>query len=220
MRVAWDSSQSKCGCTLVDHDLIFQEVQGVREEEWYWWSAKHAGTLWETTYIWLIRKYLPIYPCDSGTETPSLWSSGSPLFQIESSSQPTKAAGLSRTWFQIFRWSSASPALWHAWENTLIMIRVISLNNPCIAVCHDSIWCSQHFPCGWFSLKTLSPIEGQHSQARKLWIFFSKKKGKHKLGLTNITLYRQKQHVEYTHSAVSWCPEAPWEAHQWLGHGL
>lgn len=49
-----------------------------------------------------ISSYLPLW---SGTETPGLWSSRSPIFQIESSSLPTESAGLSGTWFQIFGWS-------------------------------------------------------------------------------------------------------------------
>lgn len=63
--------QWTCPGALADCGLIFHGVQVAREEELYLWSAKHCGTLWETTYIPLVRKHLNIYSCSSeGEATP------------------------------------------------------------------------------------------------------------------------------------------------------
>lgn len=53
--------QWKYGYVLVDQGNIFHTVKVVREEEWYLWSAKHCGILWETTYIFSLSENILIF---------------------------------------------------------------------------------------------------------------------------------------------------------------
>lgn len=45
----------------MDQGNIFHIVKVVREEEWYLWSAKHCGILWETTYIFSLSENILIF---------------------------------------------------------------------------------------------------------------------------------------------------------------
>lgn len=53
--------QWKYGYVLVDQGNIFHIVKVVREEEWYLWSAKHCGILWETIYIFSLSENILIF---------------------------------------------------------------------------------------------------------------------------------------------------------------
>lgn len=164
--------QWKCGCALVDRGVIFHGAQVEREEEWYLWSAKHCGTLWETTYIPLVRKHLNIYSGNPKAEAPHLASLHSPIFRIESSGKSTKATVLSGTSFRICWGLLCGSTTVTGVGGMQVMIWGIAPDNPLDAVCHNWIRCGRHFPCWWFSRQTLSPAEGQHSLGRDCGFFF------------------------------------------------